>query len=358
MTSHPVQPVSLRASAPTDPAPNADRFRPVAMLAMLTAQEVRDFLPEPLLGDLQQVARHFAHRDPSELSTAEFHRLLAREDPEVLLTCWKTPPLPAILPPRLHYVCHLVGSVKHILTREHLEQGLLVTNWGGSISRIVAECALFHILSCLRRATHWTLAMHREEGWKHLETETASLFGRRVGLHGFGQIARELVRVLQPFGCRISAHAPDVTPEIEARLGVKFAPTLDVLFSDNDIVVEVAPLNRETVGSVTERHLRLLRPGSVFVNVGRGAVVDEQALVRVAREGKVQFGLDVFQTEPLPAAHSLRGLSNVSLTPHIGGPTTERRRDAGTFALRNLRAYAAGAALEAVVTPDIFDRSS
>lgn len=200
--------------------------------------------------------------------------------------------------------------------------------------------------------------MHREDGWKDHGTETASLFGRSLGLHGFGQIARELVRLLQPFGCRISAHAPNVDDATEARHGITAVPTLDALFATNDIVVELAPLTPETMGCITGHHLRLLKPGGVFVNMGRGAVVDEEALIRVAREGKVLFGLDVFRTEPLPPDHSLRGLTNVSLAPHIGGPTTDRRRDAGTFALRNLRAYATGTPLEAVVSAEVYDCSS
>lgn len=356
-TPAPSRSSASRSVASTSATGDASQ-RPASIFAAITDYELNDFLPEPLLGEVKGVAASFTHLDPLTVSTADFHRLLAEANPEILITCWKTPALPAALPPRLKYVCHLVGSVKHIVTREHLSGGLIVSNWGGSISRIVAEWALFHILSCLRRATYWTLAMHRGEGWKDTGTETASLFGRRVGLHGFGQIARELVRLLQPFGCQLSAHAPDLTPEIESRYKVQSCPTLDALFADNDIVVELAPLIPETMGCVTERHLRLLKPGSVFVNVGRGAVVDEDALVRVAREGKVMFGLDVFRTEPLPPTHSLRGLTNVSLTPHIGGPTTDRRRDAGAFALRNLHAYAAGTPLEAVVTAELYDRSS
>jgi phosphoglycerate dehydrogenase-like enzyme len=351
-------PASRPPSASQGDAPSPERPRPAALLAALTPYEAQDFLPEPLLGEVRRVAGRYAGFDPTDISPEQFERLLARENPEILLTCWKTPPLPATLPPRLRYVCHLAGSVRHLVPRRHIADGLLVSNWGGSISRIVAEWALFHILSCLRRATYWTLAMHREDGWKNVATETASLFGRKVGLHGFGQIARELLRLLQPFGCRISAHAPDVDAETARRHGIAACPTLEDLFAENDIVVELAPLIPETAGCVTERHLRLLKPGSVFVNVGRGAVVDEEALVRVAREGKVLFGLDVFRTEPLPPDHSLRSLVNVSLTPHIGGPTTDRRRDAGAFALRNLRAYAAGTPLEAVVTPEVYDRSS
>jgi phosphoglycerate dehydrogenase-like enzyme len=108
---------------------------------------------------------------------------------------------------------------------------------------------------------------------------------------------------------------------------------MERLFSDNDIIVELAPLIPETVGTVTEAHLRLIRPGGVFINVGRGAVVDEAALLRVAAEGKIQVGLDVFTQEPLPKESGFRGLRNVTLTPHLAGPTTDRRRDAGGLAV-------------------------
>jgi phosphoglycerate dehydrogenase-like enzyme len=231
----------------------------------------------------------------------------------------------------------------------------LVTNWGGSISRIVAEGALMHILSCLRRATHWALGMHREGAWKNHDSETASLFGRKVGVHGFGQIARELVQLLRPFGVEISVFAPDVTPEAETAHGIRGAGSLESLFAENDIIVELAPLNPQTAGCVQEKHLRLIRPGGIFVNVGRGAVVDEDALHRIASEGKIQFGLDVFAHEPLPVDSPLRGLHNVSLTPHIAGPTTDRRRDAGALAVANLAAYAEGRPLRGVITPEVYD---
>jgi phosphoglycerate dehydrogenase-like enzyme len=332
--------------------------RPAIILAAVTATELRDFLPEPLLSRVQALAGRFTHLDTTGLDAADFYRTLADLNPEVLLTCWKTPPLPERLPSSLRYVCHLSGTVRKFVTRRQIEQGLLVTNWGGSISRIVAEWALFHILSCLRRVTHWTLALHRDRGWKDDRTETASLFGRRVGLHGFGPVARELTALLRPFGCVVSAFAPDVDAAAEARYGVRRATSLDALFADNDIVVELAPLIPETTGIVTERLLRLIRPGGVFVNVGRGAVVDEAALLRIAREGKIMVGLDVFVAEPLSADSGFRGLPNVTLTPHLAGPTTERRRDAGEFALNNLLAYAEDRPLLAVITPQVYDTST
>jgi phosphoglycerate dehydrogenase-like enzyme len=200
--------------------------------------------------------------------------------------------------------------------------------------------------------------MHNEGAWKSSGTETASLFGRRIGVHGFGQIARELVQLLRPFGVTISSFAPDLSPDVEAMHGICRAASLESLFADNDIIVELAPLNPKTAGIVQEKHLRLIRPGGVFVNVGRGAVVDEDALLRVAGEGKILVGLDVYTVEPLPVDSPFRGMRNVTLTPHIAGPTTDRRRDAGAFAVENLEAYATGRSMHAVVTPAVYDTST
>lgn len=333
--------------------------RPLALvLAAITPDEARDFFPGDLDPALRALATRTEFLDPLTLDADAFAAKLHAADPEILVAAWKTPPLPAVLPPRLRYVCYLCGSVKKLITREHLEHGLLVTNWGGSISRIVAEWALFHILSCLRRATAWALAMHLENGWKNTATETASLFGRTVGIHGFGQVARELIALLRPFGATINVFAPDVDATAERSYGITRTASLEQLFGENDIIVELAPLIPETEAIVTEALLRCIRPGGVFVNVSRGAVVDEAALERVAREGRIQIGLDVFTFEPLPANSPFRGLRNVTLTPHLAGPTTDRRRDAGAFALANLEAYRAGLPLTAIVTPEIFNRTS
>ena len=327
---------------------------PARIFASLTPTELQDFLPEPLLADVRSLAPEFTLVDPRGMSEAEFGEALQRANPDVLVAAWKTPLLPARLPSNLRYVCYLCGSVKQLVTREHLAAGLVVTNWGGSISRIVAEWALFHSLCGLRRASYWAIAMHNQGAWKDSDTATASLFGRKVGIHGFGMVARAFIRLLEAFDCEISVHAPDVDEATEKKWGVRREPSLEALFAENHVIVELAPLIEETRGIVTEALLRRIQPGGVFVNLGRGAVVDEAGLINVAREGQVWFGLDVYAQEPLAPGHPLRGLPNVMLTPHIGGPTTDRRRDAGAFALANLRAYATGSALQAVVTPEVY----
>ncbi len=334
--------------------------RPDALLAAVAPAELNEFFPEPLQRELQALFPGHRPLDPTALDAVAFARELAAADPEVLLAGWKTPALPAVLPPRLRYVCYLAGSVKRLVTPAHLERGLLVTNWGDSISRTVAEAALFHILACLRNSSHWAVAMHQPgvAAWKNCRNDARSLFGRRVGLHGFGPVARALVRLLEPWSCPIAVFAPDVTPELAAAHRVQPAPSLEALFAENEILVELAPLIPATTGIVNEALLRLIPAGGVFVNVGRGAVVDEAALLRVAREGRLRVGLDVYATEPLPADHGFRALPAVSLTPHTAGPTLDRYPDAGAFALRNLQAFAAGRPLEAVVTPAIYEQST
>jgi phosphoglycerate dehydrogenase-like enzyme len=288
---------------------------------------------------------------------------LVRTRAEVLVSCWSTPPLPEDLPVggenELRYVCHLTGSVRKLIPRKLLERGLKVTNWGGTASRTVAECGLLLILSALRRSSHWAVAMHRDGQWKdRYDVVTESLFGRSVGLHGFGAVARELVPLLRPFGVTISTHTPGVSDELLAHYGVRRSASMEELFATNDVLVEVAALTPETHHLVNEKTLRLIQPGGVFVNIGRGAVVDEAALIRVAGEGRIQVALDVYEKEPLPVNSPFRGMSNVTLLPHIAGPTKDRRRDSGALACQNLEHYFTHQPLEAELSLEIYDHSS
>jgi len=329
-----------------------------SLLAVLNPAEQAHFYPGAQFEELRALAPQFRLLDPSGVTPEEFALLLAQDTPDAILSCWHTPRLPDTPPPRLRYLCHTTGSVRHLVNRAHVERGLLVTNWGNSISRTIAECALYHILACLRRTTQWTLAMHLESGWRGEHPLNDSLFCRRVGIHGYGAIAREFLKLIAPFDCKVSVFAPDFDAAATARTGAKAAPSLDALFADNDVIVELAPLNPVTKGCVTEHHFKLIRPGGVFVNVARAGITDEAALLRLVKEGKIFAGLDVYAEEPLPPDHGFRGLRNVSLTPHIAGPTVDRYPDAGAHAIRNLRAFASGQPLTALYTPASYDQAS
>jgi phosphoglycerate dehydrogenase-like enzyme len=202
-----------------------------SLLAIVTPDEQAKFLPEPLLAEIRSLASDFRLIDPTGLSPEAFGREVTAANPEVIVACWATPPLPATLSPRLRYVCYLTGSVKKLVTRAQLERGLLLTNWGTSISRTVAECALLHTLACLRLAPRWTLMLHRDGGWREGWEQAGSLFQRRVGIHGFGPVARAFLKLIAPFGCAVSVLAPDVDDAVAQSHGVARAPSLDALFA-------------------------------------------------------------------------------------------------------------------------------
>ena len=332
------------------------------ILLVLDEIEWKTFFPTHAAARALPLELHQRAVDPTALPPETWAALLADYQPDILLGAWKCPPVPreyhTLTGGRLRYVCYLAGSVRHLITAAHLEQGLIVSNWGNTIARTVAECGLMLAIAALRRMSHWQRAMHDEGGWKTPETVTGSLFERKVGLHGFGAISQALVRLLQPFEVEISTYSPSVPDQLLAEFNVRRAATLEDLFTHNDVIIELAALTPKNTRCVTEAHLRMIPEGGVFVNVGRGKVVDEAALARVAAEGNIQVGLDVYGDEPLPLDSPFRGMRNVVLFPHLGGPTTDRRQDSGRLALQNIRAFLAGEALEAAISPTVYARAT
>jgi phosphoglycerate dehydrogenase-like enzyme len=281
---------------------------------------------------------------------------LRKSEAPVLLTSWSTPMTPGDIAqraPTLKYLCHTCGTLRKIVAREAIEKGLLVSNWGRSISRSVAEHTLTLMLGCLRNLAEAQHNMHVLKTWGKPAT-VRGLFERRVGMHGFGNVARELVKLLAPFDCKLSAFSPYEPDEAFSSLNVKRCATVEELYSSNDVIACVAPLTDETRGCVTEKLLRLLPPDAVFVNTGRGAV-NERDLSTVARDGRLQIGIDVYEMEPLPGDSPLRGLKNALLTAHCAGPTQDRRVDCGRFAFQNIGNFFAGRPVEAVIDAVKYD---
>jgi phosphoglycerate dehydrogenase-like enzyme len=154
--------------------------------------------------------------------------------------------------------------------------------------------------------------------------ERAELSGKRVGMIGFGHLARRLTELLRPFQVDIVAFDPFVPRELATAYGVALGP-LSVAM-DRDIVFCLAALTPGTARMIGAEQISLLRPGSVFVNVSRGEVVDSGALVARLREGDIVACLDVFDPEPVPVDSPITDLPNVFLSPHLGGSTEESRR--------------------------------
>lgn len=328
---------------------------PGALIAV-SEDKLQKFFPPELRRRLEELLPEAVTLDPEGLSEEEWRKRILEINPRIILTGWGTLPLPPRPPENLEYVCHLTGSVRASIPRSYLEADIPVTNWGDSISHTIAEMGLFLTLHLLRNGTAYQDNLHYQGKWKEGIPPDRSLFGRRVGIHGFGRIARKLVDLLQPFQVTLSAYSPPVPPALFQQAGVQRADSLESLFSENEIVIELEGLTPETRGMVRAEHLAAMADHSLLVVVGRAGLIQEEALLREALSGRLQFGLDVFWEEPLPAQSPLRGLRNVALFPHTAGPTPDQLFRCGERALENLRRFRDGETLLEPLDPKAYDR--
>ena len=313
--------------------------------------------------DLGQLPADVEWLDTAELTEASWHQQLVSRAPHVLLTAWSAPPLPPawLQTPgcSLRYVCHLTGSVRRLVPRFFLEQGGLVSNWGTLAAATVAEHALLLGLAALRNLPAWRPHLLRPPAERSVDDlATRSLFRRRVGLHGFGAIARELVPLLEPFHPSIAAYSPGVPPAEMTARGVQPCASLSELFARSDVLFGCEALTPATEGCVTAAVLAALPDGAVFVNVGRGRIADEAALLREATSGRIRVAVDVTSHEPIATDSPWIDADMALVSPHIGGPTQDMYPEIGHHALQNLRNYLAGNPPRARVMIEAYDRST
>ena len=182
----------------------------------------------------------------------------------------------------------------------------------------VAELALGLLLSLARRIPAHDRAV-RAGQWQ--VPPSLMLNGSTMGIVGLGRLGRALARMGKGLQMRVVAAGPTLTPERAAESGVEFA-SLDDVCRQADALFVCTRLSDRTRGLVGRAQIELLRPTAVLINVARGPIVDEAALLEALQSGRIAgAGLDVFGQEPLPTDHPLLGLENVVLTPHIGWVT-------------------------------------
>lgn len=291
---------------------------------------------------------------------AQWRSLLLKLRPTVIVGAWSLPTIPDDLwraLPEFRYLCYLCGSVRQKISRRFIDEGGMVTNWGDLAARTVAECALMLVLACLRRTTRYAFEMHVEKSWHGFgEPPPQSLFGRRVGIHGFGSVARALANLLAPFGCRLEFWSDGVAPEIIKSYGLLPSPGLAELFAGNDVVIEAEAWTPKTEHSVTADCLLAMKPGSVFVNVGRGCVLAPGAIEALAVRRDVSIGLDVYDVEPLPSSSPLRGENHITLLPHTAGPTLDQYRAIRLHQMLNLDTFLRGEAPAGLIDAAQYER--
>jgi phosphoglycerate dehydrogenase-like enzyme len=275
--------------------------------------------------------------------TSELREEIANAD--VLMTTWHSPFITADMlgrEPRVKLIAHCGGEVK-VRVAEEVFDFVTVTNAADPMARGVAEMALALMLTMVRRILDYVTEMRSGVNRSNEQvSEGETLFGRQVGIVGFGRIGQAFARLLKPLGVDLFVSDPYTRAETIAAYDAKLVQ-LDELVRTCSVVVLCAALTPETRGMIDKRRLSLMVDGSYLINVARGGLINLEALLNELRSGRISAALDVTDPlEPLPPDHELRQLPNVILTPHIAAGGIEVRREIGAMAVEEVVRFAKG----------------
>jgi D-3-phosphoglycerate dehydrogenase len=221
------------------------------------------------------------------------------------------------------------------------ERGIPVSNTrSGNGTTSTAELTWGLIIAAARGMEKGMQNM-RAGKWHEGVPAGIGLAGKRLGLLGLGKIGAAVGRVGAAFGMDVVAWSQNLTPEKAAAEGARYVSKED-LVATSDVVSVHLVLSDRTRGLVGAKEIAAMKPGTILVNVSRGPIIDEAALIAAVSENRIHAALDVYDQEPLPADHPLRKLQGVTLVPHLGYVNDETYRIFHQDALENVEAWLAG----------------
>jgi phosphoglycerate dehydrogenase-like enzyme len=240
---------------------------------------------------------------------------------------------------KLKWIQALGTGVDGIVDRPPFRDGVLVTNMHGLHGDSVPEAAVMLMLALARDLPR---AMRNRDARKWERYPSQLLKGKTVGIFGVGAIARSLAPKCKSFGMTVIG----ITSSVRSMDGFDRMVHRDELEStvrNLDFLVLLTPYTAETRGIVGEKVIGAMKPSAFLVNLARGGVVDEDALVSALREGRLAgAALDVFATEPLPEGHPLWSMDKAIVTPHLGGFHDQYAEEAMPTVVENFRKFLAG----------------
>ncbi|MCW3050884.1 MAG: 2-hydroxyacid dehydrogenase [Chthonomonadales bacterium] len=327
------------------------------ILDVMPENTYRRMMTPELAAELATLGTIVACRNARELTEEAYGDLWEQAD--AVLSGWGVrPPTVAILDRavNLKVISHTAGSVR-MFPRYALEKGVVITTARSAIARSVAEFCLMNTLTLLRRQLYYVDADPARKAFLSpdgTKPYSQTLFGKTVGLIGYGVIARYFRTMLAPFQCRVLVTDPYLT-QTEADQQQVERVELTPLLSEAQVVSLHAPELPTTHQMIGAPELALLKDGNVFLNAARGRLVDTQALTATLQTGRIFAAIDVTDPEPLPPDHPLRSLPNVLFTPHIAGPTEDDLPHLTRTALADLARVLRGDPPLYPITPEAYD---
>ncbi len=249
---------------------------------------------------------------------------------------------------KLKWISFWASGLDKRLTPEMRARNLLITNAAGIHGPNIAEHIIAFMLTFVRRFITYAHAQRAHE-WVHHEEPSEELTDRTLGIVGLGAVGRELAVRARSFGMQVIATKRDVGSGGDV-VDELFTPSqLPTLLARSDHVAITVPYTKETHHLLDEKMLACMKPTAYLYNTSRGAIVDERALITALREGQLRgAGLDVFETEPLPADSPFWDMPNVIVTPHASGFTPYYFTRAAEQFADNLERYLDGQPLQNV----------
>lgn len=259
--------------------------------------------------------------------------------------------------PELKVVSNCAVGYDNIDVAAATRRGVVVTNTPGVLTETTADLAFALLLASARRVAEGDRYV-RAGRWDRFQMMLllgADVHGKTLGVAGFGRIGQAVARRAGGFGMRVLYTKREaLEPGLEAELGA-LRVDKETLLSQSDFVVLSLPLTEDTRDYIGAGELRAMKPTAFLVNVARGAVVDERALVEALREGEIAgAGLDVYVDEPhVPAG--LMEMDNVVVLPHIGSASVETRDEMARLAAENCLAVLGGRRPPTPVNPEVLE---
>ncbi|EAQ77612.1 D-2-hydroxyacid dehydrogenase [Blastopirellula marina] len=248
---------------------------------------------------------------------------------------------------RLKWIQSSAAGMDHCLVPEVISSEISVTSASGLFANQVAEQTMALLLGVIRSLPTFFRAQLKKE---YIRRPTGDLHGKTVGIVGLGGNGRRLAEILAPFQIRIIAtdYCPYDKPPCVDELWP--ADRLHDLLSQSDVVILALPLNDETRGLFDTDQFAAMKTGAIFINVARGQVVRESALIHALTSQHLSAaGVDVAEVEPLPPESPLWDFDNVIITPHVGAQGRTRNDDVTDLFCENLRRFRTNQSLINVV---------
>ena len=251
--------------------------------------------------------------------------------------------------PHLKWLQVTSAGVDRYITNELKKSPAILTNVSGIHATPIGEFVLTFMLMFAKKMPYAS-EMKQKKEWSRYAASV--LRGKTVGVVGLGHIGKEVARLSKTFGMQVIATRRTAKTMTKSRNVDMLLPSswLPKLLTQSDFVVITLPLTEDTRNMFSNAQFRLMKESAYIINIGRGPIIDEPALIRALNENQIAgAGLDVFSLEPLPSTSPLWKMPNVIMTPHVSGGQEDYEKEANKIFCENLKRFLAGKRLMNVV---------